>query len=89
MKIQLDIRQEKYEAIKKELEAHGITVADEADLILSERGAYADFVSGKGPAGACHIPTDDLVYIESLGHDVILHALHDSGGLPFCLLLLI
>lgn len=76
MKIRLAVREERYEELRKELEEKGIEIDEASDLVLSETGKYPDYLSVReadAEGRRRHIPTEDILYIESLGHTVEVH----------------
>lgn len=74
MKLRLNVRSEVYDRIAAELTELGIELAYDAELMLSEVNRYADYLSGKREGEVYHIAASKVVWIESLGHDVIIHA---------------
>ena len=74
MKIRLNVRSEVYDALAAELAAHGIELSYDAQLMLSEVNEYPVCVSGKVGGESYHIAVSKAAWIESLGHDVIIHA---------------
>ena len=56
MKIALDVRSERYQEIADQLRAHGIIVSDDAELYLSERNQYADFLRVRLDGEICTCP---------------------------------
>ncbi|MBR3349493.1 MAG: LytTR family transcriptional regulator [Solobacterium sp.] len=74
MKIRLNISSSQYEEVKSELEKHGIEISDDAPLVLSAADGYSDWLSVKKEKEHLHIPVSSVVYIESLGHDVLVHS---------------
>ena len=83
MKVRLDIGKARYEEILRELTDLGIGIDDEADLVLSEAGDYPAFLSGRTEVGTCHVAVTDVLFIESLGHDVFLHVLEDGSEVVY------
>ena len=70
MKIALDVRSERYQEIADQLRAHGIIVSDDAELYLSERNQYADYLRVRLDGEVCHLPVTEIIVIESFGHEV-------------------
>ena len=70
MKIALDIRQERCQEITDLLASHGITVADDAELILSERNQHADYLRVRQDGEAYCLKVSEITAIESFGHKV-------------------
>lgn len=73
MKIKLLVSEKYYADLKKELESHGIEIDDNAHLVLSEVNSYVDCIMGKKDEKIYRIHTNEIIYIESLAHDVIAH----------------
>lgn len=72
MKIKLDISNERYDEIKFALEERGIEIDDTADLVLSESNSFTDnlIVREKGTNTRIILSVEDIVCIESFGHEV-------------------
>lgn len=73
MKISLSVSEESYKDIEKKLLALGFIIDDDAPFVLTERNRYAEFICGKDEDVSCHIPVSEVVYIESMGHDIFVH----------------
>ena len=75
MKIRLNISDGHYEEVKKELLDAGFEISEEGEYILSESGSVeSTFVIARDEEGLkVHIASDDIIYIESFGHDVEVH----------------
>ncbi len=73
MKISLSVSEESYKDIEKKLLALGFIIDDDAPFVLTERNIYAEFVCARDEEVSCHIPVSQIVYIESMGHDILLH----------------
>ena len=78
MKIRLNVRSEVYDRLAAELTAHGIELSYDAELMLSEVNQYSDYLSGKLDGENYHISVSKVIWIESLGHDVIIHTAEDT-----------
>ena len=74
VKIRLEVCAERYDDVADELEARGIEISDDADLILCESGAYLDFLRVRRDGETYHLPVDEVIMIESFGHEVLVHA---------------
>ena len=76
MKVRLEVRRERRQALELELEALGIAVDDEADLVLSEAGAFADtlLVRDRASGERVVLAAEDIVTIEAFGHAVEVYA---------------
>ncbi|MBO4668981.1 MAG: LytTR family transcriptional regulator [Lachnospiraceae bacterium] len=76
MRVRLDVSEERKNQLIKELVALGITIDDTAELTLSDSSVKSDssFLSVRDESGAVtRIPAEEIIYIESYGHDVIIH----------------
>ncbi len=75
MKIRLNISDEHYEEVKSKLLQAGFEIDEEGEFILSEAGTRAlAFVIARDEKGQkVHVAADDIIYIESFGHDVEVH----------------
>lgn len=82
MKIRISIASAQYEEVKNELEKLGIEVSDDAPFVLSAAEGYSDWLAVRQEKEHIHIPVSSIIYIESLGHDVLVHAengIYQSG----------
>lgn len=73
MKISLSVSEAKYNEIEQKLLSLGFTIDDDAPFVLTEKNLYAEYICAKDEDVACHIPVSDIVYIESMGHDIFIH----------------
>lgn len=73
MKIKLLVSEKHYAGIEKELASHGIEVDEDARFVLSEANSCVDCIMGKSGEKICRIHTGEIIYIESLAHDIIAH----------------
>lgn len=74
MKIQLAVSKERHAALKSALEERGITVDDDADLVLSERSCFLDSLTVKDGTGSwVLLPVDQIVLIETYSRIVEVH----------------
>lgn len=74
MKIKLEVNTDDYERLARELTALGIIIDDDAEYVLSARNCFCGYVCGRKNDKSCHIAADDIIFIESFGHDIIIHA---------------
>lgn len=72
MRIRLNVKPENYEIIKKELENLGIVIDEQADLTLSEDNVFQS-ISAKKDDDDYIIPVESIIYIESFGHNIVIH----------------
>ena len=72
MKIRLAISDENMEEIKAVLESKGIEINDDAEYILIEKDRTVGHISVKKPDNGdkVFISVDDIMYIESYGHQI-------------------
>ena len=74
MKIKLSVSDEHYESVKQSLEEHGIGIDDDAKYILSENDRFPGHLTVRDEDGSKKlISVDDIVTIESYGHNVEIH----------------
>ena len=74
MKIKLLLSENRADEIREQLESLGIEIDNDAHLVLSERDTFVSHLSVKDRNGdRANILTDDIIYIESYGHDVEVH----------------
>ena len=75
MKIRLNISDEHYEEVRKKLLSAGFEISEEGEYILSECvSSDRKFVISRDEEGRkVHIASDNIIYIESFGHDVVVH----------------
>lgn len=78
MKIRLEVGAGRYEQLSQELRAHGIEVDDDATLVLRERDRYADTltVRERHTGERVRVPVEEIITVESTGHDVEVYAAH-------------
>ena len=70
LKIQLDPGDPLWE----ELRNAGIEQDAGSEYILSRRGSAVRFLSARREEQSFFVPVQDVLYIDSLGHDVMIHA---------------
>ena len=73
MKIKLQVSDETLTELSHKLIEMGFELCDDADYILIERNRYSNYIACRNGEILCHIPTDEVLYIESMGHDITLH----------------
>ncbi|MEA4832913.1 hypothetical protein SDC9_89645 [bioreactor metagenome] len=81
MNVKLLVSSKNYKELEKYLKEKGIQVDDDAEFILSESKKAIDSLIGKNNGIIYRIETEDIIYIESFGHDVILHTKDQSFNL--------
>jgi len=72
MRIRLNVNPVNYEIIKKELEKLGIIIDEQADFTLSEDNVFQS-ISAKKDDDVYIIPVESIIYIESFGHNIVIH----------------
>ena len=74
-KVKLLVKQARYQQLEKELISLGFTIDEDAELIITERELFVDHLIVKETESKqrVNILTDDIVVIESYGHDVLIH----------------
>ncbi|MBR1781399.1 MAG: LytTR family transcriptional regulator [Oscillospiraceae bacterium] len=78
MKIRLDVSDALAEELRDRLEEAGFEIDDDAELILSRKSFSAAFLRGRDEDGqSVHVAVEEIVYVESMGHDVWVHT--DAG----------
>lgn len=75
MRVRLEVKEECYEELRKELERYGIIVDDDADYVLSQRNTYAEYLFVRKEDVNVHVAVKDITYIETLGHDVLVYTM--------------
>jgi len=75
MKIKLIISAMKYEQVKHELTSKGIEIDENADLLITERDCFVEYLIGKHNGDLHRISVNDIFCIESFAHDIIIHSI--------------
>lgn len=78
MKIKLSVSKDLYPLLLEKLSAGGFEISEDAELILTENKENADYISCKKDGVSHHISAEDILFIESMGHDVIIHTEKDA-----------
>lgn len=73
MRLKLRLNKSTIHSIQEELIKKDIEVSEEAQLILTEDGYIGDTIECRDAEGIVYVNTEDIVYIESIGHDVFVH----------------
>ena len=79
MKLRLVVSEARYAALAEELTAKGFEIDDGADLILSEKNAYARHLIGRQEGEMFRLKTAEISHIESFAHEIVAH----SGGAQY------
>ena len=83
MRIRLQIRQSETEAVRRELEAAGLIVCEDAPYELRETNAAVTFLSVRDRVGdRVQIPAGSVIFIESYGHNVDVHTTDGTYASP-------
>lgn len=82
MKIKLAVSQERYEEVERLLTQRGITVDADGDFVLTENNRYPHrLMVREGDSGErVFLPVEDIVLIESFGHNLTVRTLGKSYG---------
>lgn len=78
MKIKLEVSEEKYNELKEKFLALGFELDDEAEFVLSERNHYLEYISCKREDESFHLPVSDIIYAESMGHNIIIYTMQEE-----------
>ncbi len=73
MKIKLEISDENYAFIANTLIEKGFEISDDAKFILREKGCYSSYICCRKNESSYHLPTSEILYIESMGHYITAH----------------
>ena len=75
MRIKLLISESHYDMIEQELVSKGFVIDDDADLILTEKDLFVDHLIVREEADneRVRIGVDEIIVIESFGHDIVIH----------------
>lgn len=74
MRIKLRLNKSTKESIQDELMKKDIEISEEAQLILTEEDYVGDTLECKDEEGIVFIQTENICYMESVGHDVYVYA---------------
>ncbi len=75
MKIRLNVSDERYAELEKKLLDAGFEIDDEAELMIIEKEQYSSFIAVKNKNGEkLRLKAEEIVFIESFGHDVVIHS---------------
>lgn len=78
LKIKLEVSRENFKEVEETLLKLGFELSDDAEYILIEKNRYSDYISCRNEDTSCHILTKDIIFIESMGHDITLHTKEKS-----------
>lgn len=78
LKIKLEISEQSYKQVEETLLKMGFELSNDAEYILIEKNRYSNYISCRNGDESCHIHTSDIIFIESMGHDITLHTKEKS-----------
>lgn len=74
----LSVSEQRYDEVYSELTELGVEIEDDADLILTERRLQAGFLAVRNDKGErLSIKTEDIVFIESFGNEMLVHTINE------------
>ena len=74
MLIKIRLGNEKKKQVTEELESLGVTISEDAELILTEDGYNEGELYCRDDTDRVVVPFSDILYIESVGKDVYVHS---------------
>ena len=74
MRIKLRLNKSTKESIQDELMKKDIEISEEAQLILTEEDYVGDTLECRDEEGIVFVQTENICYMESVGHDVYVYA---------------
>lgn len=77
MKVKLIASDEHYEELAQELHSLGIELDDDARLILQETDVWLDHLNCRKENELHRVAVKEILYIESLSHDILVHTARD------------
>ena len=79
MKIRIAVSAEREQAVTEALLRAGFELDDEAELVVLENDRFASHLPVRDEAGnRLHLAVEDIVFIESFGHSVVVHGVDGS-----------
>ena len=75
IRIKLLVSEARYDEIERELVSKGFVIDEDADLILTEKDLFVNhlIVRTNHDNERIRISTDEIIVVESFGHDIVLH----------------
>lgn len=73
MRVKLRLNKQTFENIRGELEEKKIEITEDASLVLTEEGYIGNFIECRDESGIVVINTEEICYMESIGHDVYVY----------------
>lgn len=77
MKVKLIVSDDHYDELVQELHSRGIEIDDGAKLVLQEVDAWLDHLTCRKESELHRIDVDEILFIESLSHDILVHTKQD------------
>ena len=74
MSMKLLVSDARYDEIERVLVSKGFTIDDDADLLLTEKDLFANHLIVRSDLNHARVrvPTDEIIVIESFGHDILV-----------------
>jgi DNA-binding LytR/AlgR family response regulator len=75
IRIKLLVSEARYDEIERELVSKGFVIDEDADLILTEKDLFVNhlIVRTNRDNERVRISTDEIIVVESFGHDMVIH----------------
>ena len=76
IRIKLLVSDVRYDEIERELVSKGFVIDEDADLIMTEKDLFVNhlIVRSNIDNERIRISTDEIIVIESFGHDIVIHS---------------
>lgn len=76
IRIKLLVSDARYDEIERELVSKGFVIDEDSDLILTEKDLFVNhlIVRSNLENERIRISTDEIIVIESFGHDIVIHS---------------
>lgn len=78
MKVKLIAKDEHYASLSRELQSLGIEIDDTSPLVLQETDAWLNHLMCKKDSALHRVAVSEILFIESLAHDVLVHTQNDT-----------
>ena len=80
IRIKLLVSEARYAEIERELISQGFVIDEDADLILTEKDLFVDYLIVRSDVDneRVRILTDEIITVESFGHDIVIHTPHGN-----------
>ena len=66
------------DSLRKELDALGISDDANSEYVLTRKNMSVNFLPAKKEERLFYVDVSDIVYIESMGHEVLIHTAQES-----------